>query len=60
MAGDMSKYSEIEATEPDGIGHRARLVLAIAAMLVLLTCVGVIEVGVLTAVSAVSSGRSHP
>ena len=55
----MSEYLDLEAQRPGDISHRARLLLAIASVLVLLVCVGVVEVGVLAAVSIVSSGRNH-
>jgi hypothetical protein len=41
------------------VGRRVRLVLAILASLVLLTALGVVEVGVLAAVSIVSSGTNR-
>lgn len=55
----MAEYLNFEVPEPVGISRRARLVLAIAAVMVLLAFVGVIEVGALAAVTIVSSGRNH-
>ncbi|HEX4057765.1 MAG TPA: hypothetical protein VHX87_05560 [Galbitalea sp.] len=48
-----------EALHPAPVSRRARLVLAILASLVLLVALGVVEVGVLTAVSVVSSGTNR-
>ncbi|HMH58055.1 MAG TPA: hypothetical protein VK537_02625 [Galbitalea sp.] len=44
---------------PAPVSRRARLVLAIAATLVMLTFIGVIEVGVLAAATVVSAVTSH-
>lgn len=41
------------------VSSRARLVLAILAALILLTFIGVVEVGVLTVVTVVSAGTNH-
>ena len=59
MIGVMSEYWSLEAPQSSDISRRARLMLAIASVLVLLMCVGVVEVGALAAVSVVSSGRNH-
>ena len=48
-----------EAPEPASVGRRARLVLAILASLVLLVCLGVVEVGTLAAVTVMSSTTNH-
>jgi hypothetical protein len=48
-----------EAPQPAPLGRRARLILAILASLVLLVCVGVAELGALTAVAVMSSTTNH-
>lgn len=48
-----------EAPEPAPVGRRARLLLTILATLVLLGCVGVVEVGALAAVTVMSSTTNH-
>jgi hypothetical protein len=55
----MAEYLNLVVPEPVGISRRARLMLAIASVLVLVAFVGVIEVGVLAAVTIVSSGRNR-
>jgi hypothetical protein len=55
MTGPISYWSP----ESHPAGRRARLVLAIVASLVLLAALGVVEVGVLAAVSIVSSGTNR-
>ena len=54
----MSKYLSVDS-RPTDISRRARVMLVVASALVLLVCVGVVEVGALTAVTIVSSGRNH-
>jgi hypothetical protein len=51
--------SPITLEVPKPVSRRARLVLAILATLVLLTFIGVVEVGVLAVVTVVSAGTNH-
>jgi hypothetical protein len=55
----MSRPITLGVSDPAPVSRRARLVLAIAAMLVVLTFVGVIEVGVLAVVTVVSAGTNR-
>jgi hypothetical protein len=55
----MSETLEFEAPAHDGVSRRARLVLAIMSVIVMLLVVGVVEVATLAAVTVVSSGRNH-
>jgi hypothetical protein len=55
----MTRPITLEVPDPAPVSRRARLVLAIAATLVILMFVGVIEVGVLAAVTVVSAGTNR-
>jgi hypothetical protein len=55
----MTEILRFETPVRDGLSHRARVILAIGAVMVLLMVVGVIEVGALAAITIVSSGRNH-
>lgn len=59
LIGFMTSPIVFEVPEPAPVSRRARLVLAILATLVLLACLGVAEVGVLAAVTVVSSSTNH-
>jgi hypothetical protein len=59
LSGFMTEYLDLYVPEPDGISPRARHLLAVASMIILLMVVGVIEVGTLAAVTIVSSGQNH-
>jgi hypothetical protein len=55
----MTGPAVFETPESPELSHRARLILTILATIVLLLAVGVVEVGMLTAASVVSSSQNH-
>jgi hypothetical protein len=55
----MTSPITLDAPEPAPIGRHTQLVLAILATLVLLSLIGVLEVGVLAVVTVVSAGTNH-
>jgi hypothetical protein len=59
LIGPMSGPIVFEVQRAAPLGRRARLIAAVLASLVLLACVGVVEVGALAVVTIMSSTTNH-
>jgi hypothetical protein len=59
LIGRMSGPIVFEVPANASLGRRSRLIVAVLASLVLLICVGVLEVGALAAVTIMSSTTNH-